>query len=52
MKKEIWREGSGETVPNGMLVSVHYRGKLAKNMMEFDSSYSRGEPIEFIVGCG
>lgn len=52
MKKVIEREGEGPKVPNGMIVSVHYRGKLASNHKEFDNSYSRGAPIEFTVGVG
>ena len=35
----------------GQRVVAHYRGTLDDGT-EFDNSYSRGEPIEFIVGVG
>ena len=38
--------GSGAECPAGATVKVHYRGTLL-NGTEFDSSYKRGEPIEF-----
>jgi peptidylprolyl isomerase len=43
--------GTGETAQPGELVAVHYRGTLADGT-EFDSSYARGEPIEFVLGRG
>jgi FKBP-type peptidyl-prolyl cis-trans isomerase 2 len=36
---------------NGDVVQVHYRGYLDTGE-EFDSSYSRGEPLSFEVGAG
>jgi len=36
----------------GSKVGVHYRGTLGSDGSEFDSSYSRGKPLEFKVGKG
>ena len=44
-------EGSGEIVPRGSTVKVHYTGKLLDGTV-FDCSVKRGEPIEFKVGMG
>ena len=44
-------EGEGELVPKGSTVKVHYTGKLADGTV-FDSSVTRGEPIEFVIGEG
>ena len=38
--------GTGAACPSGARVNVHYRGTLM-NGTEFDSSYKRGQPIEF-----
>ncbi len=38
--------GSGVHCPAGAVVRVHYRGTLMDGT-EFDSSYKRGQPIEF-----
>lgn len=40
-----------ELAQKGSRVKVHYRGTL-KDGHEFDCSYDRGEPIEFIIGAG
>ena len=40
-------------VTNGHTVEVHYRGTLPdEDNIEFDSSYKRGDPVEFEVGAG
>lgn len=38
--------GTGMTCPANAKVNVHYRGTLL-NGTEFDSSYKRGQPVEF-----
>lgn len=47
------RRGSAEefAVKAGDRVWVHYAGRL-ENGKEFDSSYKRGEAIDFVVGTG
>jgi peptidylprolyl isomerase len=44
-------EGKGEGAANGRTVRVHYRGRLQDGTV-FDSSYERGDPIEFPLGAG
>jgi len=43
--------GEGEQAVAGRTVRVHYTGKFPDGKV-FDSSVSRGEPIEFILGAG
>lgn len=43
--------GTGPKPQIGEIVAVHYTGKL-QDGTEFDSSYSRGEPIRFALGQG
>jgi peptidylprolyl isomerase len=43
--------GTGAPAVAGKTVRVHYNGKLTNGKL-FDSSYSRGEPIEFVLGAG
>jgi len=44
LQYKIYEEGAGESPVPGASVLVHYRGTLLDGT-EFDSSYSRGEPI-------
>lgn len=48
----VKKEGSGDTPKKGNTVAAHYSGRLLANNKKFDSSYDRGEPIEFKVGVG
>lgn len=43
--------GTGDTPAPGDIVSVHYTGTLTNGVV-FDSSYGRGEPIQFPLGQG
>jgi FKBP-type peptidyl-prolyl cis-trans isomerase len=43
--------GSGEEAVAGKIVKVHYTGMFPDGKV-FDSSYSRGAPIEFVLGAG
>lgn len=48
----IIEEGKGEETPSkGATVTAHYTGKLLDGS-KFDSSYDRGQPIQFPVGAG
>lgn len=43
--------GTGATPATGQLLTVHYIGRLADGTV-FDSSFSRGQPFEFVLGVG
>lgn len=45
------RPGSGQRPRRGQTVRAHYEGRLLTGEV-FDSSYRRGEPLEFPVGVG
>jgi FKBP-type peptidyl-prolyl cis-trans isomerase len=45
------KAGEGATAVKGKTVSVHYAGHLTDGT-KFDSSYDRGQPIEFHLGAG
>lgn len=47
----ILEDGSGEKPEPGGIVEVHYTGTL-EDGTKFDSSYDRGEPIQFALGQG
>ena len=47
------REGDSKNYPRrGDQIAVHYRGTLAADGKQFDASYDRGAPFEFLVGRG
>lgn len=43
--------GQGVAATKGKTVSVHYTGRLTDGT-KFDSSYDRGQPIDFHLGAG
>lgn len=43
--------GSGKIAESGDTLSAHYVGAL-ENGTVFDNSYSRGQPIQFVLGSG
>ncbi len=49
LQYKVLKEGSGESPEVSDLVKVNYRGKFIDGT-EFDSSYERGEPMQFIAG--
>ena len=50
LQYEVLAEGDGETPTADSTVRVHYHGTLTSGDV-FDSSYDRGQPAEFPVGC-
>ena len=48
---KLIQKGDGAKPTSGNTVAVHYKGMLPDGTV-FDSSYKRGEPIEFPVGMG
>ena len=50
-KVKTLNEGTGPLVPKGSMVKVHYTGKFPDGRV-FDSSVSRGKPLEFKIGVG
>ena len=50
LQYRILRAGEGATPTAESRVVVHYRGRLLDGT-EFDSSYGRGEPTEFMLGA-
>lgn len=48
---DTYHAGTGPQARAGQSVKVHYTGTL-ENGQTFDSSRTRGEPIEFVLGAG
>ncbi len=51
LRYKILQKGNGEKAQKGKKVSVHYKGQLTDGSV-FDSSYTRKEPIDFMLGVG
>ncbi len=51
LKYIVLAEGSGPIPQPGDRVQVHYTGTL-EDGTQFDSSYARDEPFEFVLGAG
>ncbi|MET9963286.1 FKBP-type peptidyl-prolyl cis-trans isomerase [Streptomyces sp. NPDC006326] len=49
--EDIW-EGDGAEAKAGSKVSVHYVGVAFSTGEEFDASWNRGAPLQFILGIG
>ncbi|MFD5510142.1 FKBP-type peptidyl-prolyl cis-trans isomerase [Streptomyces sp. NPDC127051] len=49
--EDIW-EGEGAEATAGNKVSVHYVGVAYSTGEEFDASWNRGTPLQFILGIG
>jgi peptidylprolyl isomerase len=45
-------EGDGAEATSGSTVSVHYVGVAHSTGEEFDSSWNRGDPLQFRLGVG
>jgi len=43
--------GDGKAVVKGALITTQYRGTLSDGT-EFDSSYTRGKPVQCVIGTG
>jgi peptidylprolyl isomerase len=52
VQKAIFKEGTGETSPEGYEVEVHYVGRLVSNGKVFDSSRDRNSTFKFVLGSG
>lgn len=52
LKYVILEAGDGEMPQAGQTVVVHYRGWLAEDGYQFDASYNRDTPFEFVLGQG
>jgi len=44
--------GDGEVASGGQTAVVHYVGVAASSGEEFDASWNRGEPFDFVLGAG
>jgi peptidylprolyl isomerase len=44
--------GTGPVVTSGQTITVHYTGVIWGSGKQFDSSWDRGQPIDFAIGSG
>ena len=44
--------GTGPAVVSGQTITVHYTGVIWGSGKQFDSSWDRGQPIDFAIGTG
>lgn len=51
LEVKVVEQGQGVVAEKGMMVAVHYQGRLTDGTV-FDDSNKRGEPISFILGQG
>jgi FKBP-type peptidyl-prolyl cis-trans isomerase len=51
MQKTIVQAGNGQQIPLYATAVVHYTGRFLDGRV-FDSSVSRGQPFQFVVGAG
>jgi FKBP-type peptidyl-prolyl cis-trans isomerase len=52
LRYAVVRKGDGMMLIPGMRVRIHYNGFFEEDMTIFDSSFQRGEPIDFTLGKG
>jgi peptidylprolyl isomerase len=45
-------KGTGPVVTAGQTITVHYTGVIWASGKQFDSSWDRGEPVDFAIGQG
>ena len=45
-------KGDGPVVESGQTVRVHYTGIVYATGKQFDSSWDRGDPADFVIGQG
>jgi FK506-binding protein 4/5 len=51
IKQQVIVDGIGdEKCPKGYIVSIHYIARYASDQQEFDNTYRRNKPEEFLVG--
>ncbi len=49
LQYRVIEDGTGKQVTPTSEVTLHYRGSIPPDMLEFDSSFARGEPIKIKV---